>query len=307
MKNTINYYYNIRINELIKNNKDYTFYLNNEEYHFVKYNRPIEDIDSLYKLNIEMLRRNIIVHQIIINKDNSVVTFINGSAYVLLKLCNYNNDKIFLSDINYIQNMTFNIQFDKQLLRNDWVKLWCDKIDYYEYQINQLGKEYKILCDSLSYYIGLGENAISYIVNNIKNNNIIYTVSHKRINKDDGSFELFNPLNYIIDNRIRDISEYIKNAFFNDELNISELIVYLNYNNLSKNEYIYLYARLLFPTYYFDMYDEIINNKKEEERIFKIIDKVNNYEYFLINIYKYIVYEKKVQIEPIGWLLEKYS
>ena len=52
MKNTINYYYNIRIDDLIKSNVDYYFYLNNNEYHLIKYNRPIEDIESLYKLNI---------------------------------------------------------------------------------------------------------------------------------------------------------------------------------------------------------------------------------------------------------------
>ena len=306
MKNTIDYYYNIRINELIKTEKDYYFYLNNNEYHLIQYNRPLEDINALYKLNINMLNRNIIVHQIILNKDNIPITIINNIPFVLIKINKYGN-KIYLSDINYIQNYSLNIQYEKELLRDNWVKLWCDKIDYYEYQISQLGKEYPILCDSLSYYIGLGENAISYIVNNINSLNKILTVSHKRIKIDDGSFELYNPLNFIIDNRIRDLSEYIKNSFFSNQFDINELRTYLNYNNLSKDEYIYLYARLLFPTYYFDIYDEIINTKSNEDSIVKIISKACEYEQFLFNIYNFIVYEKKTQIEPIEWIIKRYS
>ena len=306
MKNTIDYYYNIRIDELIKTKTDYYFFLNNYEYHLVKYNRPIEDIDALYKLNINMLKRNIFVHQIILNKDNSPITIINNTSYVLLKINNYRN-KVYLNDINYIQNYSLNIPYEKELLRDNWVKLWCDKIDYYEYQINQLGKEYPILCNSLSYYIGLGENAISYIVNNITSPNKILTVSHKRIKINEGSFELYNPLNLIIDNRIRDLSEYIKNSFFTNQFNFNELRTYLNYNNLSKDEYIYLYARLLFPTYYFDMYDEIINTNSNEDNILKIINKSAQYEEFLFNMYNFIIYEKKVQIEPIEWILKHYS
>lgn len=304
MKNTVNYYYNIRIDNLIKKDNYYYFYLNNNEYHLVKYNRPIEDIESLYKLNMQMINRGCLVHQIILNKDKSVITMINNEAYILLKICSKNKE-IYLNDINYIQYMTYNIEYDKTLLRTNWINLWCEKIDYYEYQINQLGKEYPILCDSLSYFIGLGENAISYLVNNIKENKKILTVSHKRINNN--SYDFYNPLNFIIDDRVRDISEYIKNTFFNNKFNINELRMYLNYNNFNKEEYINLYARLLFPTYYFDIYDEIINTKTNENKIIPILDKIPEYEEFLVYIYKYIIYEKKVQIEPLEWLLRNHS
>ena len=304
MKNTINYYYNIRIDDLIKSNVDYYFYLNNNEYHLIKYNRPIEDIESLYKLNIQMINRRCMVHKIIINKDKSIITMINNEPYILLKICS-KNKYINLSDINYIQQMTYNIEYDKSLLRSDWVNLWCEKIDYYEYQINQLGKEYPILCDSLSYFIGLGENAISYLVNNIKENKKTLIVSHKRIN--DNSFDFYNPLNFIIDDRVRDVSEYIKKSFFNNTFNINELKSYLNYNNFNNEEYICFFSRLLFPTYYFDIYDEIINTKSDENKIIPILEKTTQYEEFLVYIYKYIIYEKKVQIEPIEWLLKSYS
>lgn len=308
MKNTINYYYNISIEDFARTDKDYYFHLNNEEYHLIVFNRPYEDIEPIYKLNTQMKKMGCLVHEIIINKDKQMITIINEIPYVLLKLCRYKNERVFLNDIGYIQNMTFNIQFDKSLLRNDWVKLWSNKIDYYEYQISQLGKKYPILCDSLSYFIGLGENAISYIINNSKdNNNSMPIVSHKRIRIDDGSFEFYNPLNFVIDSRVRDVAEYIKNCFINDKLDFYEIKSYFNVSNFTSDEYMLLFARLLFPTFYFDMYDEIINNSLNEEKIIKIIEKVYQYENILFSIYKFIVYEKKVQLESIEWIIKRHS
>ena len=306
MKNTINYYYNLKIDNISKKNSNYYFYIKNQEYFFIKNNRPIEELNSLYMLNIEMKKRNIIINQIILNKDNQVCTIINNISYVLLKINYYNSNILSLKDIYYMQNITYNISNDKRLCRNDWIKLWCDKIDYYEYQINQFGKDYPILCDSLSYYIGLGENAISYLVNNIDNNlKEELVVSHKRVYSN--KLEFYNPLNLIIDNKMRDLAEYIKCNFFYDRLDYYELNYYFETVTLSKKDCVYLIARLLFPTYYFDIYDEIINKNYDEMKIIPIIDKVYEYEKLLYKIYEYILYKKKVQIEPIEWLIKNYS
>ena len=325
MKNTINYYYNIIIENFIKSDHDYYFYMNGDEFHLVLFDRPYEDIDALYKLNVQMKLKGCIVHEILLNKDKQAITLINNLPYVLIRLCRYKNDKVFLNDINYIQNMTYRIEYDHSLLRTDWIKLWSEKIDYYEYQINQFGKKYPLLCDSLSYFIGMGENAISYLINNtngtgifedrvnlinrkndnVKNNNLV--VCHKRIKRKLGSFEFYNPLNFVIDNRIRDVCEYIKDCFFNNSLDIYELKSYFNISNFNKDEYVYFFSRLLFPTYYFDVYDNIINNDISEDEMIPILKNIDKYELFLFNIYKFIVYEKKVQIEPIEWLIRNHS
>ena len=307
MKNTLNYYYNLRIDKLIKNSNNYYFYINDSEYHLIKWERPMEDANLIFKLNVKLLSRGVMVHQMILNKDKQVITLINNEAYILLKILKYKSDMVSLNDIDYIWKHTYNIDYDKSLYRDNWVKLWCDKMDYYEYQINQLGKEYPILCNSLSYYIGLGENAISYLVNNLKNDNKMVVVAHKRIKIDNGSFEFYNPMNFIIDNRMRDLSEYIKNSFFNNKFNYDEIESFLDHNNINDDEYICLFSRLLFPTYYFDAYDDIINKKDNEEKILPILDRVNDYEVFLFNIYNYIVYKKKVHLEPLEWLFKNYS
>ena len=300
MKNTINFYYNIFLDELIK--KDNCYYL----YYFVPLNRPYDDVQSIYKLNLEMKKRRCLVHELVLNKDKSIITVVNGISYVLIKLCKYKNDKVFLNDINYIQNMTANIECDKSLVRNDWIKLWSEKIDYYEYQISQVGKKYPLLCDSLSYFIGMGENAISYLVNNLDSKtNVNLVVSHKRIYQESGSLNFYDPLNFVVDSRVRDVAEFIKETFYNKTLNLYDLKSYFNMANLNKNEYILLLGRLLFPTYYFDIYDDIINKGKSEELVINIIDRTDEYESLLNTIYKFILYEKKARLEPIEWLQDK--
>lgn len=307
MKNTINYYYNILLEDFVRNDNGYYFYLNNEEYHLVVFDRPYEDIEPIYKLNLEMKKNNCLVHDIILNKDKKAITIINNTPYVLLKLCKYKNEKVFLNDLNYIQHMTYNIEYNKSLLRTDWVRMWSQKIDYYEYQISQFSKKYPILCDSLSYFIGLGENAISYIVNNSEEENISPVVSHKRIKRNNGSFEFYNPLNFVIDSRVRDIAEYIKDSYMIKELDFYEIKSFLDINKLSNNEYKLLFARLLFPTFYFDIYDDIINNNMSEEKILSIIERTCEYEEILVNIYKYIVNDKKINLQQVEWLIKRHS
>ena len=306
MKNTINFYYNIFLDELIKKDNCYYFYYSGDEYYFVPLSRPYDDVQSIYKLNLEMKKRRCLVHELVLNKDKSIITVVNGISYVLIKLCKYKNDKVFLNDINYIQNMTANIECDKSLVRNDWIKLWSEKIDYYEYQISQVGKKYPLLCDSLSYFIGMGENAISYLVNNLDSKtNVNLVVSHKRIYQERGSLNFYDPLNFVVDSRVRDVAEFIKETFYNKTLNLYDLKSYFNMANLNKNEYILLLGRLLFPTYYFDIYDDIINKGKSEELVINIIDRTDEYESLLNTIYKFILYEKKARLEPIEWLQDK--
>lgn len=307
LKNTINYYYGFYITNLVKKENNYYFFLDNEEYHLIKYDRPFDDIKPLYKLNLEMKKNNILVHEIILNKNKEIVTIINNISYILIKLCSYKNDKIFINDIKYYQSFTTNINYDKELLRTNWINMWSEKIDYYEYQISEFGKKYPILVNSLSYYIGMGENAISFLSNNMNKyqSENAKVVSHKRINIDKGSFEFYNPINLIIDSRTRDISEYMKNSFFSDELNIHEIKLYINNSNLNNFEYILLFSRLLFPTYYFDIYDEIINNNLPEEKIISVINKNQKYEEYLYEIYSFITKEKQIFLEPIEWLINR--
>ena len=278
----------------------YYFNINNNSYIFTIYNRPLNECSSIYNLYNELLKRKIFTNDIVLNKNNQIITMVNNVPYVLLK-DNTINKRINMNDILYLQNNSINIYNDKLLFRNNWITLWEIKIDYYESRLKEMDNKYPLLSNTLDYYIGLGENAISYLVNNnIKVNDLV--LSHKRIKMDDSSFEFYNPFNYILDSRVRDFSEYIKSLFFKDMITFENFEGYLNILNFNKDEYILLISRLLYPSYYFDLFDDIVNNNEDENIIKNVINKNNDYILFLKNTFYYIIYKKRINIPIIEWI-----
>jgi len=303
MKNDILYYYNINVDKLHNKDDYYYFYYDKELYELVIYNRDFKEDNAIYKLNRDMINNNIIVHEIILNKDNKVITIINNIPYTLYKVYINKNKKNDLNEIEYLSNLKIN--YDKILMRSNWDQLWADKIDYFEYQIRENGKKYPIIVDSFSYFVGLAENAISYakntIIEEVMQPNDIGVIAHRKIRIEDTVYNLYNPLNIIIDHKSRDLGEYIKNSFFTNNKNVfNELDLYFSKNYFSEYGIRLLFARILYPTFYFDLYEDIILNKKGEEDILNITTKVNDYEKYLYNIYLYL--RKFYPIPEVEWL-----
>lgn len=291
LKNTINYYYNLNINTIHQKEKNYYFKADNKNYLLLKCSN-IEELDDIYRLNM-YFSQILPVHRIVLNVNNEVITKINDSNYLLLELFS-NNNKINLNNIIELSNIRIPFSVDK-LKRNDWYNLWIKKVDYFEYQLSQIGKKYPLIRESFNYYIGLAENAI-ILVNNIDFNNIPLGLSHRRITN--MSFNLYNPLNIVIDARIRDVCEYFKFCFFNNIDIGMELELFLSYNSFDINEAKLFLARMFFPTYYFDLYEKIIDNEIDESEIKKVIIKADNYEKILKQVYYHF---KNNQIN-IEWL-----
>ena len=306
MKNVLAYYYNLYPEELINKNGNYFFNYNNNYYSFEIYSKPITDLDYLYNLNKNMLSNNLLVHIIILNNDNKIITYVNNEAYILLEIQSNYKTLINLPEICYINNNTNNIKIDNVLLRNDWVNLWEIKNDYFEGQINEIGLKYPILSKYVNYYIGLAENAISYLKNalNIKDDSII-SVSHRRVDFNSSYYELYHPLNFIFDYRIRDLCEYIKSAFFNDQSAYDILHEYFNHNFLSFKEASLFYSRLLYPSYFFDLYDEIVNNVTKENKIEEILKKQSEYEMFLVYVNRFLSRLYNRYLPQLDWLIKK--
>jgi len=290
MKNILNYYYNIIVDEI---DNEYFSY-DNHLFCLYEYKRNINEIDSLFSLNNLMLSRNIMINKIIKNIFDSIITNHDNKNYILIMI-NYEyrdnlNNKFILS----FPNKELDI-----LKRNDWGRLWSIKIDYIEYQLHHIKNKYQLINNSINYYIGLAENAISYF-NMLDLCNIPLYISHRRITKNN----MYNPLELVIDYKVRDISEYIKNSFFNNEMTIYEIIEYINKINLDNIDYILLYVRLLYPSYYFDLYEKIINDNEDELEIERIIRLSTMYEKLLFEIYS--LFKRKVNILGIDWINNKY-
>ena len=305
MKETIKYYYNIDVNNLDEKEGRYHFKYNGKDYFFVYYNRLDKELNDIL-LCIKFLKnKNIFCNEIIPNIKNELLTKVNNYNYILLSVTNtlYKYD---LLDVEMFNKKIILNSYQGNLYRNNWFKLWSNKVDYFESQIRELGLNKKIITNSFSYYIGLAENAISVVnvvnkkYSNIKGN---ITLSHRRIFYPNYKLNFLNPLSFIFDLRVRDIAEYLKSIFFyGDKLDaFIELNAYLKIAKLNIYELNMLWARLLYPTYYFDLYEQIMNSNRNENDIIKIIDKVNDYEKFLKKTY--LELSKYGKIEKISWLI----
>ena len=282
MNNYINFYYELYPDDIVKKGNHYYFVLNNEKYYFVTYDRDVNEVDTLYKLNKEMISRNSLVHEIILNKKGEVITLIDEAYYVLLRVYVNESVVITIDDVVFMLNSNDGVFSNSVISRTDWIKLWSLKIDYFEYQIGHLIKKYPYIYNTVDYYIGLGENAITYMKELNDNINLSsLSITHRRIGVNSTMFDLYNPLNLIIDYKVRDVSEYLKDAFFNNVnvyIILDKLFKMCMFDRITLN---LLFCRLLFPSYYFDLYENILENDLNENLVINIIKKSASYEYFL--------------------------
>ena len=164
--------------------------------------------------------------------------------------------------------------------------------------MSHIENKYPLLNSSIDYYIGMAENAILYIKTSlgISQNINKKTISHIRFLDDNYN----NPQNIVIDYKSRDIAEYLKYAFFKEKYSYDEINLLLNKIYLDEIAIRLIYGRLLFPTFYFDLYDKIINNQADEKEILRVINKNVEYEDYLENIYNLLNSKKK--IPKITWI-----
>ncbi len=306
MKNILGYYYGLHPEEVSYKDNKYFFEYRDRKYVFEPFERPLGDIECLYKINKQMIERNILVHEIIPNNENNVITYVNNVGYILMEIYINKDARINLPEVCYINNNSIGVECNKTLNRYDWVNLWEIKNDFLEAQINEIGKKYPNLCNYANYYIGLSENAILYVKEASKLDDVaLVSICHKRIDSKDNLFELYNPLRYIYDYRVRDISEYIKSAFFNDEDVYGIVKEYFLNNYISYKEALLFYGRLLYPSYFFDLYDNIVKNELNENLIDGLVSKSEAYENFLTNIHLYLSKLYNRYIPSIDWLIKR--
>ena len=304
MKQTIEYYYSLKIDEIYLEGDAYYFRYEENDYYFVFFNRSMKDIEDIIECSKQLKMKNINSHDIIINNQNEIITKVDEVAYILLKVIDQNREYSII-DIMDQNKKTKLSSLKSNLYRNDWATLWSMKIDYIENQMNEINCD-RITRKSIDYYIGLAENAI-YYVNLTKEkyrmssqDNIV--LSHRRIYYPNLGLNYCNPLTYIFDLEVRDVAEYIKALFFYDDMEeaLEELKLYFKLRKLTPFEYQMFFGRMLFPSYYFDVYEKVINNEILEDELLKIIDKSSKYEFFLEQIYKII--NQYYVIERIGWI-----
>ena len=284
MKNFLKYYYDIDANDIHHSGKKYYFNLNSYLYTLLPYYGSQEYLDNLYSFCSQLSQQGIYFNLILKNKFQKILTPIENVNYILI--CSLDNlDK----NIEYkdILNFTNYYLSNGKLDSSNWKELWKNKIDYFEYQLNQLGYKYPLLRESFGYFAGYVENAIMLLnFINVDKNNLV--LSHKRINKNYKLYDLYDPFNMILDYRVRDMAEYLKSDILNSNL-FEKTIEHLKLMKLKNYEYSLFFIRLLYPSFYFDVFEEIIDNELDEKDIIPIIEKTIAYENLIKKIYKVIL------------------
>ena len=294
MNNFIEYFYGIKVDKIVYEKNSYSFIYNRYFYKLYVFDNS-SNTDFLINVNKKMLG-NTLVSEIIKNRNGEVLSIYNNIGYILMRIYVNVNKGISLKEVVSLSNSLY-----KDKLMINWGNLWERKMDYLEDLINENGKKYPLIVDSFNYFVGLAENAISYYNTILIDENYKFGISHRKIKIDDTIEELYNPLNIIFDYKVRDVAEYMKISFFNGNKNaLNEFIWYLNNNYLSIMEAKLLIARLLYPSFYFDMYEDIMIDEKEEKIITNILIKIDEYEIYVAKLIEMI--SSKYGVDDILWL-----
>ena len=126
MKNILEFYYNLSLEEKILNrNGNYYFVVNNNSFVFRPFYGNNNSIDDIYKLN-NYLSNFSYIDKIILNKFNSPITKVKDNLYVLILLKGNNNINLSLTreqDLIFIEQLgRFFGKFDWLLLNANWSK-----------------------------------------------------------------------------------------------------------------------------------------------------------------------------------------
>lgn len=298
MKNVLQYYYELEINSVTRINDEYLFSKDNVNYVFSPVNTSIEEINELYVLTINLFQMGIPCHNIILNQRNEILTPFNNQNYILLKKNVNSNEPITINDIiNFSDYTSFNWEF-KYLNRTNWKDLWIKKMDYFEYQLSQIGNRYPLLCKMFGYYEGIVENGIQLF--DMYNISGTPCVSHKRLNVNTSLSDFYNPLNFVIDYNIRDAAEYFKTKVISYDDVDGEIIYFLdNYIKTDLDRILFM-IRFFFPSFYFDVYEKVLMKNANKKKLDNILVNSRKYESLLKKIYGYV--GTYINIPNIDWL-----
>ena len=193
-----------------------------------------------------------------------------------------NNRDISFDDIINISKKIIN----NYIYKNNYYEIWKKKIEFLEKYFNEYYKE----GFDFNYYNGLSYNAL-YIVKYINCLNLTYGRTYNRFYNIHSLYDLYNPINKEYGPIINSIAEYIKYEFFYNKREVEYKKTFSL--KLSVEDYYYLIARLLFPTYFYDLFKDNINNSYQ-----MIISRISEY----INYVKRIIIDIKKRHNNMSYL-----
>ena len=191
MKNFIFLNYNIEVDK-IYNNK--YFFINDEKIYIIETDKKEKDIDYLGILSNELFLHGIKVNTFIINNEKKYFTKKDNINIVLLRVNEYEND-LDINDIIRFQNINTNLE------STNIINKWTTIVDDLENELVDYNDEYPLIQNSIDYFIGMAENAIS-LLNNHKDKIVNDSIGHINNYKEFNKCILNNPFNFIKINKM---------------------------------------------------------------------------------------------------------
>lgn len=265
MRENLEKYYNMVIDDYFEYNQGIIFFFNNVKYYFITHSYEEDYLEYLINFTKELRLKGIILHDLIYNIEGKI----NSDGWVLMKV-NCFTDTVSEEEKQIFYNIR---NFNKEIYDNfvSINKLWWDKIDYFEYQLTELSSNVAIN-NSFDYYVGITELLLqlleSYGFQDIKP---FISLAHRRMKNFD-TIEFYNPLNVIIDISTRDLALFVKSSHKYELLD-----KYLDNSELNY-AYYYLFVRLILPYRYFDLLEEVLIDKKDENELIQLINDNDRYE-----------------------------
>ena len=180
------------------------------------------------------------------------------------------NEKIKLIDIINLSKYRIN-----NINKKNYYYIWNNKIK----RLKKYYKDYYINDNyDFNYFYEISKISLN-IAKNINFNNLSYGITYNRFYDINNIYDLYNKNKYHMGAIINSIVEYIKYSFF--YFDSEEDIFLIDMLDLTNDDYMFLVARLIFPTYYFDIFNEKDINSKYK----MIISKIDSYNKYIKSIF----------------------
>ena len=266
------------------------------DYEFVKGDGRlffVSKVDNIKMLNniFSFVNNSPFFYKIVNNKFNRLFTCYDNNCYILVEYENRDNN---------IYDLVRNYNSFKTMLEGQckWRDSWIDRSDYIQKLYSSVIGKYAIIDESIDYYYGMLEFAIYYLRDSFYDEYLYIQHCYCKFDK----YSFYNPSCVKLDIKERDFSNYIKYLFFSgmyEKVNIVDIIN----DNIDRYDFNFVIGRLIYPDYYFDLFDKLVCYdcicESELDNIIEdvcdVVLKVYEYEKYIVSIYDAVSLKKDIK------------
>ena len=243
--------------------------------------------------------------RLVLTKDNETTILFEGRHYYVLDSERTLHNPVYIGNVH--MPMVSPEPYPVAIRAKE---KWLQKHQSHEGQLNIALEQMEnpkrtILFDLATYYIHLTEQAYTFI-NELLDRNYTISLCHSRLTPKTQEYELYCPELLLLDNKSRAYCEYIRHLYL-DSGNLDlvhEAMVTINQTNpLSSDEWALLYARLYFPSHFYDALFEIRNDESIE--IENVYDRALAYSKLLYQVPFVLTYYQGPSLRVPEWLREE--